>query len=212
MKSRKVLISLVVVAVLGSAVILWRHFSGPQLNLKPSAAAGEVLAEEIGRLQGGPGKVVIIGREVSKDGTDAAGQRVVSLTQALQAHKALKLAATEWIPRPAGMMDLGGVSLDQLLGVIDRNADATVFVIFAGLPPYSQPLLDKLAARSLKMVAVCGYGPEVRRWLDAKALAMAIVPRFEDVPANTPPPKTTREWFQREFEIVTPETVGRLPY
>jgi hypothetical protein len=212
MKSKKFLVALVVVAILGSAVILWRQFSGPRLNLKPSAAAGVVLAEEVGRLLGGPGKVVIIGREVSKDGTDAAGQRVVSLTQALQAQKTLKLASTEWIPRPAGIMDLGGVSLDQLLAAIDKNADANAFVIFAGLPPYSQPLLDKLAARSLKMVAVCGYGPEVRRWLEAKALAMAVVPRFEDVPANAPAPKTIREWFQREFEIVTPDTVGRLPY
>jgi hypothetical protein len=212
MKSKKLLIAFVVVAALGSARMLWRQFSGPRLNLKPSAAAGEVLAEEVGRLLGGRGKVVIIGREVSKDGTDAAGQRVLSLTQALQAQKALQLAGTEWIPRPAGPMDLGGVSLDQLLAVIQKQADANAFVIFAGLPPYSQPLLDQLSARSLKMIVVCGYGPEVRRWLEAKALAMAIVPRFDDVPANAPPPKTTRDWFQREFEIVTPDTVARLPY
>ena len=85
-------------------------------------------------------------------------------------------------------------------------------MVFAGLPPCSQTLVDKLTARSLKLVAVCGYGPTVRRWLESKALAIAVVPRMEELPAGTPAPKTTREWFQREFEIVTPETVGRLPY
>jgi hypothetical protein len=35
---------------------------------------------------------------------------------------------------------------------------------------------------------------------------------MEELPAGTPAPKTTREWFAREFEIVTPETLGRMPY
>jgi len=72
--------------------------------------------------------------------------------------------------------------------------------------------VDRLRARSLQLVAVCGYGPTLRRWLESKALAIAVVPRIGELPAGTPAPKTTREWFQREFEIITPESVGRMPY
>ena len=213
MKSKHLIEALTVLAILGAGFALWRQFSSPRVNLRPSAAAGEVLAEEVRRLLGGAGNVVIISREISRDELDATGQRVASFTEALQHQATLKLAATEWVPRPGmGMMDLGAVTLDQLLAVMEKNPDANVLVIFAGLPPYSQPLVDKLTARSLKLVAVCGYGPNVRRWLESQALATAVVPRLEDIPSGAPTPKTTREWFEREFQIITPETVGRLPY
>jgi len=172
-----------------------------------------VLAEEVGRLLGGPGKVLIISRQIRHEGPDARREQVASLTAALHHHATLKLVGTEWVPRPpVGVMDLGEVSEQQLLAAVEKNPVANAVVVFAGLPPCSQPLVDKLAARSLKLVAVTGYGPTLRRWLDSKVLALAVAPRMEDLPAGTPAPKTAQEWFQREFEIITPETVGRLPY
>jgi hypothetical protein len=110
------------------------------------------------------------------------------------------------------MMDLGAVTPEQLLSAAEKHAGTKAIVVFAGLPPCLQELADKLRARAQRLVAVCGYGPNVRRWLESKALAFAIVPRMSELPAGTPEPKTTREWFEREFELITPETVGRLPY
>jgi hypothetical protein len=213
MKSKKLVVTFAGLAVLAAALLLWRQFSGPSVNLRPSAAVGEVLAEEVGRLLGGAGRVVIISRQVPHEGPDATRERVASLTAALQHHATLKLAAAELVPRAAGgMMDLGAVTQEQLLVAVEKNPEANAVVVFAGLPPCSQPLVDRLSARSLKLVAVCGYGPTVRRWLESKVLAIAVVPRIGDLPAGTPAPRTTRDWFQREFEIITPETIGRLPY
>ena len=109
-------------------------------------------------------------------------------------------------------MDMGGVTEEQFLAAAEKYPDAKAIVVFGGLPPCSQSLAEKLNAGSLKAVAVCGYGPTVRRWLESKTLAIAVVPRMEDLPTGTPAPKTPREWFQREFEIITPETVGQRPY
>jgi hypothetical protein len=213
MKPRKFLASLAVVAILAAGFVLWLQLSGPRVNLRPSSAAGEVLAEEMNRLLGGAGQVVILSRQNSREGPDANRERVASLTAALQRHAALKLAATEWVPRPPGaMMDLGAVTQEQFLAATEKHPGAKAVVVFAGLPPWSQALKDKLSARSQRLVAVCGYGPNVHRWLESKALAIAVVPRLSELPAGTPEPKTTREWFQREFELITPETVGRLPY
>ena len=213
MKSKKLVATLAVLALLAAAFILSRQFASPRVNLRPSAAVGEVLAEEIGRLLGGPGKVTIISRQSAHEGPDATRERVTALTAALQHHATLKLAGTEVMPRAAGgMMDMGGVTEEQFLAALEKHPDAKAIVVFAGLPACSQPLVDKLAAGSLKLVAVSGYGPTVRRWLESKALAIAVVPRMEELPAGTPAPKTTRDWFVREFEIITPETVGQLPY
>jgi len=213
MKSKKLVLAVALVAILVAGYILWRQFSAPAVNFRPSAAAGEVLADEVSRLLGGSGEVLIIARQTSREGTDAMGQRVASFAAALGRGTKLQLTATEWIPRAAGgMMDLGGVSQEQLETALEKNSTVNLAVVFAGLPPYSPGLAEKLTARSQKLVAVCGYGPTVRSWLDAKALELAVVPRLGDPPATTAAPKTAKEWFEREFQIVTPANVGQMPY
>mgnify|MGYP001577986432 FL=1 len=104
------------------------------------------------------------------------------------------------------------VTPEQFVAALEKNPDVNAFLVLAGLPPFSQPLADKLTARSVKLLAVCGYSADVRRWLESKALAVAIVPRFDDPPAGTPAPKTAKDWLDREYQLVTPETLSLLPY
>lgn len=213
MKSRKLLVALAVIALLAAGFLLARQFAGPALNLQPSAAAGELLADEVGRLVSGTGNVLIVAREASKEGSDAMGRRIASFTSALQHCRGLKLVATEWIPRvPRGTMDLGGVSQEQLQAALEKNPNANLAVVFGGLPPYSPSLAEQLTTRSLKLVAVCGYSPALRRWLEADAVALAVVPRLGDAPAGGPPPRTAKEWFDREFQVVTPANLAQMPY
>jgi len=213
MKTSQIKLTLALAAIALAVLLLWRQSSRPSMNLRPSNAVGEVLAEEVGRLLGGKGQVVLIGRSASRDGVDARGAQIDSLQAALKRRGSAQLAATEWLPRPPiGTMDLGGVAPEQLLELIDKNKDANAFVVFAGLPPLSHDLAAKLTARSLKLLAVCGYNSAVRNWLEARALSVAVVPRSDDLPPGTPAPKTAMDWFQREFQLVTPENVGKLGY
>jgi len=198
---------------LSVALVWWRPWSEPHVNLRPSAAVGQVLAGEVERLLGGAGKVLVLGRQIPHPGPDAMRVRVASFTAALQHHATLKLVGTKWAPRaPAGIMDLGAVTADQLLAALEEYPDANAVVVFAGLPAWSQGLVDKLTARSLKLVAVCGYGPTARRWLESRALALAVVPRLDAPPASPRAPRTAREWFEREFQLVTPDMLATLPY
>jgi hypothetical protein len=109
-------------------------------------------------------------------------------------------------------MDLGGVAEDQLVAFADKHPGANAFVIFAGMPPLSARGIEKFAGRSLKLMAVCGYGSTLKQLLQARVVSLAVVPRFADLPPGTPEPKTAQDWFQREFELLTPETVGAAPY
>jgi hypothetical protein len=43
-------------------------------------------------------------------------------------------------------------------------------------------------------------------------LAAAVVPRFGELPAGTPAPKTVKDWFRQEFELLTPESIPQVPY
>ncbi len=211
MKSSHTKLVLALVALAFAALLFWRQSSRPAVNLRPSNAVGEVLADEVSRLLDGKGRIVLVGRSASRDAVDARSAQITSLQAALKRRGSPQVAATEWLPRPpVGTMDLGGVNPEQLLELIDKNKDASAFVIFAGLPPLSQDLASRLTARSLKLLAVCGYSPTVRRWLEARALSVAVIPRSEDLPPGTPTPKTPRDWFQREFEMITPDNLAQL--
>ena len=152
------------------------------------------------------GRVVVISRPPVKEGSDSTGEQRASFAAARSRHASLSLVATEWLPRaPAGMMDLGEVTPQQLDQFVDRYPDANAFVILTGLPPLSPDLAAKLSGRSLKLVAVCGYGANVRHWLETRALSAAVVPRLDAPPPASSAPKTVMDWFEREFQLLTSE-------
>lgn len=178
------------------------------MNLQPSHAVGEVLADELARVLGGDGKVVLIGRAGSRQQPEAKGAQLASLEAVLRRRGSPQLAATEWLPKPPpASMDSGGISAEQLLGFFIRNKDANAFVIFAGLPGLSPDLAADISARSIKLLAVCGYSPNVRNWLTSRALVAAVVPRWDDLSVGAAAPQKPADWFQREFQLLTPENV-----
>jgi hypothetical protein len=203
----------VVVLIAAGVLLLHRRFSGSAINLRPSVAVGEVLADETVRLLGGSGKVVVVGRAVVRDGQSAASEQLASFNSAIVRRGSPTVVATEWLPRPAPLtMNAGDVTTDRLLQIVEKNPEADALILFAGLPPFSPALAQKLEGRPVKLLAVCGYSPNVRRWLAARALAVAVVPRFGELPSGAPAPKTAKEWFSQEYELLTPQRVGELPY
>ena len=213
MKSKALVVGFALASILLALFVVRQQFSRPAMNLHPSVAVGEVLAEETARLLGGKGNVVVLARASAKDGQTAGGEQVASFGAAMRRRASPRIAATEWLPRPPGpMMNTGDLTTEQLLQLIEKNPEADAFVVFAGLPSLSPPLAEKITARSLRLLAVCGYGATVRHWFEARALAMAVVPRFGEPPPGTPAPKTAKDWLRKEFEILTTESIAQLPY
>lgn len=211
-------LALALAAAALAGFLVWRKAARPQLNSKPSAAVGEVLADEITRLLSDGGKVVLIAQARDKNAPEADGERVASFQAALSRRKSPQLTAVEWLPRPPrsqrAMLGMTGQSLTepQLIALVDQHPEANAFVIFGGVPWLSPAGIQKITGRSLKLVVVSGYSPTLRQLLQARVVALAVVPRFADLPPETPSPKTAADWFQREYESLTPETLGRAPY
>src|SRR5437773_1196619 len=134
MKPSKILLILLLAVIALASFRLWRQFSKPTVNFRPSSAAGEVLADEVARFLNDTGRVVVISR-----------------------------------------------------------------------PPLSADLAAKLSGRSLKLVAVCGYGANVRHWLETRTLSAAVVPRLDAPPPASSAQKTVMDWFEREFQLLTSE-------
>lgn len=212
MKSKGFLLPLAACLCAVAVFLGWRQFSSRHVSFRPSAGAGQVIFGETARLVGGGGKILLISRPLAQGEGDATAAKVTAFKETLARQPAFHLAV-EWAPPPPRtVIDLGAISTEDFLGALDKHADAKALVIFAGLPGWSQELADKVSSRSLPVVAVCGYGPNTRRWLETKSLALAVIPRLDDPPASSASPKTPKDWFDREYQMVTPATLAQMPY
>jgi len=212
MKSNPFLLPLAACLCLAAVLLCWRQFSSRHVSFRPSAGAGEVIFGETARLVGGGGNILLISRPLAQGEGDATAAKVTAFKETLGRQPAYHLAV-EWAPPPPNtVIDLGAITQEDFLSAVDKHPDAKALVIFAGLPGWSQELADKVSSRSLQVVAVCGYGPNVRRWLETKSLAIAVVPRLDDPPASAAAPKTPKDWFDREYQMVTPANLAQMPY
>jgi hypothetical protein len=57
-----------------------------------------------------------------------------------------------------------------------------------------------------------GYLPGYRKLLEAQAIHLAIVPRFDRSAPPAKIPQTLREWFDSQFLVITPDNTATLPY
>ena len=211
MKSNRALGLAAGVACIAALLLIWRQLAGPRVNFLPSAAAGQVLASEINRLRDqGRAKVLILARASPGDGVDASHEIARTLSAALTQPGAQAVAVKD-LPRAAlGTMDSGAVTAEQFMAALEAKPAINTVVILAGLPELSDNLIQKIRTNSLTVIAVCGYSANVKHWLEAGALARAVVPRPGDPPPATP--KSAREWFDREYLLVSPDSLSRLPY
>ena len=93
-----------------------------------------------------------------------------------------------------------------------KHPSADACVLFIGFPMLPPSELDTLKAGKTKFIVISAALPGYRGLLSAGVIQLAIVPKPGTANADTTEPKNLREWFDREYQIVTPATTERLPF
>ena len=196
--------SLLVIAV--SAVwICYYEFGSSDVNVPLQRTVGQVLAEETARVTGQPAKIVVV-----TVNTPNAPELKVQL-DAFQ--KDLKRLGNITIADKV-VLDPGdnpkyragaGLSAKHLLKIIRKHAGADAIVSFVGTPQLSDQDLAQLHAMP-KLVADTHSPEKLVNLLDKKILVSAVVPRFEFPAPGPRKPHTAREWFDRDFQVITPDS------
>lgn len=205
-----------IVVIVGSVVWIYLTLSGgrsrPRINPAPLQALGERAAEEAVRLTGGSGSVVVIGYEASMPSFQIPQQ---AFEAALKQHRGLQVTAVERLthdPTAGFGMDMGP-SAEQFLGVLREHADATLVVSFAGVPYLTEPHFAQLPSPR-PMIIVVLMGPmQLDPLFERDIIQAALVARFRPPePATiTKDPETPQEWFERYYEVLTPENYHGYP-
>ena len=226
-----------IVALLAIVISVWAIFSTRQsprtaMNNQALKGLGEALAQEAVKAVGDHGQIVLVVNYVDKSGgSGAPGQRgdrrafaeYAALLQTqldgfkngLRAHPGVVVAATERVelglaPEEEKAKGMDAHSSYFALATKYPNADAIVSLIDA--PNLDPEDLRRLPTRLPKIITVSNIPgvPNLRRLFAAGVLHTAILPRWEQ-PPETAKPRTPAEWFARNFIIVTPATIDRLP-
>lgn len=195
-----------ILAILISAGwIYWYEFGSAKENVQLHYAVGQVMAEETARLVGHTGKIAV----VTVDHRTAPELKM----QIDAFEKQLKLLGQITI-KDMVVLDPGdnpkyrpgaGLSAKRFLKIVRKNPSVDAIVSFVGSPELTDQELAQMKTAP-KFIAETHSPEKLVKLLDKKILLSAIVPRYEFPAPGPRKPKTSREWFDRYFQILSPET------
>ena len=195
----------------------WLYFAPsedvPRSDLDISQALGAVAADETAKLLGKKGEVVVVSWDSSQNKMPVIEAQVNSFERALKKHEGIQITAKEKVLRnPAQMMSSGGaMPADQLFKVVKAHPTAGAIVLFLAFPNLSPEESKEISEGQSKFVVISGCNPGYKKLLMNHAISLAIIPQF-DRTQNDRPPKTVRESFDQNYQVVTPDQAASLPY
>ncbi len=205
-KSRLLLAAGAILAILASAVWIYRtEFAATDINLDLHRAVGQVMAEETARLVGHIGKVVVVTVE-PKVAPEvkiqlAAFQKHLKLLGGVTVNQTIVLDPGDNLKYRAG----AGLSAKHFLKIARKNSGADAIVSFVGAPQLADADLQQL--KSVPRLIAETHSPEkLVNLFDKKVLLCAVVPRFEFPAPGPRKPQTSRQWFDRYFQILSPDS------
>jgi hypothetical protein len=209
-KQRQPIIAATVLSgtILLSALLLCSCNSAQTDERTPFHALGEVGADQVASLLAGKGKIVVVAWDNKSFGSQSLDAQLDAFRD--EAKKTgLNIVATEFMtPDSPAMLGLNTLSPQQYFDVIYRHSDVDGIVSFIGLPALQDDEIARLPGR-LPKCAVIGVQREqkLKNLFEHNALQMAILLRAN--PSMSGSPKSTREWFDRYYQIVN--SASELP-
>jgi hypothetical protein len=205
-RKQKLIASAAIIAILVSAFFIYRtQFAGHSQNAKLHQAVGQVMAEETSRLVGPAGKILL----VTTDNRTAPDLKI----QIEAFRKRLALLGSITI-KDTLVLDPGdspkyrpgaGLSAKHFLKIVRKNGDVNALVSFVGAPELTDQEMAQMKTVP-KFIAETHSPERLTKLLEKKVLLSAIVPRFEFPAPGPHKPETSRQWFDRYFQVISPET------
>jgi hypothetical protein len=213
---RPVVITLAVLAIVGSCAWLYVKWPGrgPAIRLDSYQALGQVAAEETDRLLAHQGRVVLIAHHNPAAPNPVEEAQLKAFRGALKRIGGVSVAALETFSlTPMEQMSTGGsVPRERFLEVLRAHPKVQGLVLFVAYPALQSADLDQLKRTGMRIILISGYRPGYKRLLETGLLHLAIVPRLDERAEPSQPPRTVREWFDRDYMVVTPDKTPAMPY
>ena len=200
------------VAVIAGASlwIYFHHFAAPQFNVSLHQAVGRVMADETARLVNRRGKLVLIIIETPA-GSELQIQ-VKEFEKALKAFSGISIAKSytlETDKKPKYGVG-SGLSARRFIRIVNKNTTMDAIVSFVGAPELSDDEMRQLEAKP-KFIAEARSAEKLKKLFEKEILHAAVVSRFQFPSPVEGKPATSRQWFDKRFQLITTENAASLP-
>ena len=212
--NKRALGSVVLVALIfGSWVWLYFTLQPKGIDLNPYSALGEAAAEETIKLLHDSGRLVLVDADFGdyKILAPINNAQVKSFEKTIRkAH--LKIAALERVSIAPPTMARTGIFMQsgQISNLVSHHSDVDAIVLFVGLASLADFNEAGPEVRKPKLILVGNYEPYYKTLLQKRALQLAIVPRPEESSDRDSTIQSRRQWFERHYQVVTPERIAEL--
>ena len=184
-----------------------------EVGTQLSTVVAQVTAEETAKLLDHKGEIVLVVMDIKQPGSVFEAQ-TKAFQEALKKQGGITVVATETVPFGQKGM---AVPADVFFKILEKHPNASAIVSFAGLPVLKDEDVSNLGQNLPRLVAFSSGGMGVKKLFEQQIARVVIMPRIQGVEHDeTPVPKkkseTDREWFERYYQVVTPETAPSLPY
>ncbi len=196
------------VAIGLSAFSLLRRYHTPPYNVELHQHIGRLIAEQTAKVVGPKGRVVFI--TIPTGSEPELATQLDAFKQTLKKLGSYDLKEQELDTKDQPKYGLGnGLSGRRFVRTANKNEKADAIVSFVGAPDITEQELTELK-KSPRFLAEARSPDHLPKLFEKKLLQVAIVSRFS-FPAPGPiAPKTTQEWFDKRYQIITPELAANL--
>lgn len=204
-RTKDLMVGSVAVAAIVMAVYWGLKGHSPRIDLDPYEVLGAVTAEETAKLLGAPGPVLVMARGAGGHENPSVEAQLKAFARSLKKQDGLSQITVRVEATPMLMMATGGgIPPERLFEALAKHANVAAVVLFGGLPALSDPEVEALRKRAVKVVVVSSFRPDYERLLEQGVLHLAVVPRPDPPPPEVRPSRTLRERFDQEYVLVTP--------
>ncbi len=216
LRGRQLLIGVTAALVIVGAIsYVWRarSTSSVRSDLRPFEAIGEVAAQEVAKVLGGKGQIVLLVVDTTSDRNRERTQNaeVKSFLNIIKRQPGLTVSATERIAFSESDPRMGGSPLTSavLFQLLDKFSSADAIVLLAGWPMLSADDIAKLRDRKLpKLVAFSTIGDAAKPLVAERIVQAIITPRAGAAASSRQKTNSVRELFDQSFTLITPETLA----
>jgi hypothetical protein len=186
-----------------------------------------VAAQETAKLVGGQGEILLILPDFGGVANPAFDAQMTAFRNELKKNPGISIAATDTIKLglPEGTKSKSlrfieptartrapvGPQPGQLGDMLGSYPQAKAILYFVDLPEFNSADVDALRKQGTKLVAISDWHSNYKSLLEAHLLQLSVVPRWQPYTETGKKPRTSMDWFERSYALVTVDNAGSLP-
>lgn len=216
-KTLAVVVSIIVIIV--GAVYIFRTVNkpaapvmapGPGLSSYRSVAFGA--AEETVQLIGKQGRIVVAGLGPNEADQELAKSILKDFQDTLTGLSTITIVAVEPVSYEGVSGVRPGFPADEYQNILGKYPDVDAIVSFDSFPDLNAAQVNQLPEKRPKLITVVPRPcPELKLLLERQVIQKAIVGRFTAPPFPPDQAKTNRQWFDLQWQVITPADAASLP-